>query len=77
MSSLLSIEHRHNFNKQRADTALPYDYGSIMHYGAYDFSSNGLKTIRTLRPARIGQRDGLSMTDWRHLQKVYCQRNKT
>ena len=48
-----------------------------MHYGEYDFSSNGRPTIRTRQAARIGQRVGLSTTDWRHLQRAYCQRNTT
>lgn len=69
------VEHRHNFNIHRTDTSLPYDYGSVMHYGAYDFSSNGLPTIRTRQPASIGQRYGLSAMDWRHLQRAYCSRD--
>ncbi|MFN7935792.1 MAG: M12 family metallopeptidase [Bryobacteraceae bacterium] len=42
-----------------------YDYGSIMHYSAYAFSSNGLPTIVTTNPAgaAIGQRNGLSAGD--------------
>jgi astacin len=41
-----------------------YDYGSIMHYGAYSFSKNGLPTIETM-PAGIpiGQRTALSDKD--------------
>ena len=69
---LVKIEMEHNFKIIRADTSLPYDYGSVMHYGAYDFSSNGRATITPHWPKRIGQREGLSIVDWRHLQKAYC-----
>ena len=65
-----------NFKKFRADISLPYDYGSVMHYGKYAFSSNGWPTITTRQSANIGQRKGLSMPDWRHIQKAYCQRDK-
>jgi astacin len=49
-----------------------YDYGSIMHYGAYAFSSNGLPTITTI-PAgiAIGQRDGLSPGDIAGVRLMY------
>ena len=63
----------HNFQKMNANQrGLPYDYGSIMHYGAYDFSSNGEPTITPLKRVKIGQRNGLSDIDWTHLQKAYC-----
>ena len=39
-----------------------YDYGSIMHYGSYAFSSGG-PTIVPLQSAIIGQRNGLSTLD--------------
>jgi hypothetical protein len=49
-----------------------YDYGSIMHYGAYGFSINGLPTIVTI-PAGIpiGQRDGLSSRDINGVLAMY------
>jgi len=55
----------HNFNQHinDGDDMGEYDYGSIMHYGAFDFSDNNLPTITTLEPAFIGQRNGLSPLD--------------
>lgn len=60
-----------NFNKQDYSLAdgTPYDYDSIMHYGAYSFSSNGQKTIES--PQAIGQRDGFSSSDLCGLNKMY------
>lgn len=53
-----------------------YDYGSIMHYGAFAFSSNGLPTISVKTPpaaagTSIGQRGGLSGGDVAALNAIY------
>ena len=64
-----------NFIMIKADTkGLPYDYGSIMHYGLNTFSSNGKPTMSVLFPTKeeVGQRNGLSKFDWQWLDKVYC-----
>eukprot|EP01063_Lacrimia_lanifica_P021007 TRINITY_DN2825_c0_g1_i5.p1 TRINITY_DN2825_c0_g1~~TRINITY_DN2825_c0_g1_i5.p1 ORF type:complete len:607 (+),score=137.00 TRINITY_DN2825_c0_g1_i5:67-1887(+) len=67
--------NKHNFNKRgRYGRSLgPYDYQSIMHYGAWDFTSNRQKTITA--PVRIGQRSGLSRGDVAAIQFMYqnCQ----
>lgn len=58
-------------NFQIAPLAAPagdYDFDSIMHYGQFDFSINGMRTITVLPPnesqqAQIGQRTHLSDGD--------------
>ena len=58
-----------NFRKGSALTVhslgVPYDYGSVMHYGEFFFTKDqGLRTIETLQSgASIGQRIGLSKLD--------------
>jgi len=50
----------------------PYDYGSVMHYGNYAFSDNGLPTITTIPPGiPIGQRNGLSPGDISTINAMY------
>lgn len=68
----------HNFDKYDStyitDFGYPYDYGSVMHYSGYAFSSNGELTIVTKDPAYqdvIGQRDGFSETDVGKLMAMY------
>ena len=58
-----------NFRKESALTVhslgVPYDYGSVMHYGEFFFTKDqGLRTIKPLQSgASIGQRIGLSKLD--------------
>ena len=66
----------HNFVQQLSNAIDQgsYDYGSIMHYGAYAFSNNGSPTITTINPAGafIGQRSGLSTGDISALNSLYA-----
>ncbi|CAF0978559.1 unnamed protein product [Rotaria sp. Silwood1] len=50
-----------------------YDYGSVMHYQANAFSSNGLPTIRATKnvSAVLGQRLGMSPIDILEVQRYY------
>ena len=53
-----------------------YDYDSVMHYGKYSFTKNGLQTIGAVGnlDKNIGQRDGVSASDILQLNKLYrCQ----
>lgn len=62
-------------NFQRLETNnlnVPYDYASLMHYGAKDFSKNGKDTITPLSPAQtIGQRIRMSDNDVLKINKLY------
>lgn len=49
----------------------PYDYQSIMHYGATAFTKNGKITILTKNGEQIGQRFGLSKGDIRRINNKY------
>ncbi|MGB7924385.1 MAG: Dot/Icm T4SS effector Zinc-dependent metalloprotease LegP [Pyrinomonadaceae bacterium] len=64
----------HNFNQHISDgdDIGGYDYGSIMHYGAFAFSKNNLPTIETIQAgANIGQRTALSATDIAAIHSIY------
>uniref|UniRef100_A0A3B3ZXB9 Metalloendopeptidase n=1 Tax=Periophthalmus magnuspinnatus TaxID=409849 RepID=A0A3B3ZXB9_9GOBI len=64
----------HNFKKRETDNlGAEYDYFSVMHYGATDFSANGKDTITPLVPsASIGQRFGMTETDILKINKLYA-----
>ncbi|KAL3089363.1 hypothetical protein niasHS_007085 [Heterodera schachtii] len=69
-----------NFQKKRKesidDYQVPYDLGSVMHYGAKMFSINGKHTILPLAGASyintIGQSYGPSLSDYNAINKHYC-----
>ena len=51
---------------------VPYDLSSLMHYGSFSFSRNGMPTIVTkdmVLSGRIGNREGLSHRD-KHLMNL-------
>ncbi|XP_073818804.1 high choriolytic enzyme 1-like [Musca autumnalis] len=53
---------------------VPYDYGSVMHYSANAFSTNGQPTIiamQSMGDAKMGQRDGFSQKDIEKLNRMY------
>jgi len=66
-----------NFNKytssQVTNFNVLYDYGSVLHYSEYGFSTDGSKTIVPLQStsADIGQRVGMSAGDISKLKSQY------
>lgn len=56
---------------------IPYDYGSVMHYGSTAFSTDGTsKTLLTRDPKfqyTIGQREMLSFLDIQIINEAYCK----
>ncbi|QRO02105.1 ricin-type beta-trefoil lectin domain protein [Archangium violaceum] len=74
----------HNFQTyvQRGNDGIEigsYDYGSIMHYGGYGFSINGLPTIERKDgggTSGLGQRDGLSHGDFYGAESILSTRTR-
>jgi len=71
-------ENAYNFDKVNPQIfnhrGMPYDFSSVMHYGAYGFSINGRMTIRTIDPSKqglLGQRNGVSEGDVELIKKMY------
>jgi len=67
----------HNFNQHISDgdDIGAYDYGSIMHYGAFAFAKD--PTIPTIEaPQPIGQRNGLSAGDIAAIRYLYYFRRQ-
>lgn len=64
-----------NFTKQCTGSSDygTYAEGSIMHYGAYAFSSNGQPTIVSRRglDSQMGQRSGMNSTDISTMETLY------
>jgi len=63
-----------NFNQHISDgdDIGAYDYSSIMHYGAYAFSKNGLPTIVAKQAGvTLGQRNGLTPGDVAAIHHIY------
>uniref|UniRef100_A0A0P4WNR1 Metalloendopeptidase n=1 Tax=Scylla olivacea TaxID=85551 RepID=A0A0P4WNR1_SCYOL len=69
--------HEANFKRIFNETlGLPYDAGSVMHYGPKGFCSDCSKPTITARPGvqgaeRMGQRINLSVTDVARLNRLY------
>jgi len=69
--------HEGNFNKYPTSyidmLGQPYDFDSVMHYGAYAFAIN--RSVKTITPrqrsASIGQRTHLSDIDIKEIQLLY------
>ena len=74
-------DQKHNFRKYSTGSinslGVPYDYGSIMHYGKRDFAKwPWQSTIKAKNGASIGQRKHLSPLDVKQLNLFYgCKKN--
>ncbi|TMS06167.1 Zinc metalloproteinase nas-14 [Larimichthys crocea] len=63
-----------NFEKFKTDNLnLPYDYGSIMHFGMYAYSQDGEPTIvpKNIKNIKLGQTSSLSHIDKLKINKLY------
>ncbi|XP_010766645.1 low choriolytic enzyme isoform X2 [Notothenia coriiceps] len=66
-----------NFEKFKTDSLdLPYDYGSIMHFGMFAYSQDGSPTIipknnQNSKDIKLGQASSLSRIDKMKINKLY------
>jgi len=62
-----------NFYKFVGTVESTYDYDSLMHYGAFDFSKNGLPVITLLNGdvRSFGQRSGITEFDAEDMRAIY------
>lgn len=76
----IELGKRNNFVKHETSSSFgfPYDYSSVMHYSDKAFSSNGERTIVPKdSTATIGQRNAMSETDVKKLNRKYCPNHIT
>ena len=73
------VQFRVMENNTNSDMGIKYDYGSIMHYAENEFAKNMTgKTIITKEDGVfIGQRRGMSETDSRSVNQLYCNCNES
>ncbi|KAM4597240.1 hatching enzyme 1.2-like [Fundulus diaphanus] len=67
-------KQRYNFEKQPTNNLrTPYDFGSVMHYNNYAFSSNGLPTIQAKSNPNLvfGNAREMSTNDIARVNKLY------
>lgn len=75
----IPVDKMINFEKNEKDETfgIKYDYGSVLHYSPTAFSMNGRNTIESKGGAatkdQMGQRAGLSTSDIKKLNKMYCK----
>ncbi|KAF8356888.1 hypothetical protein PRIPAC_91883 [Pristionchus pacificus] len=77
-TAAVASNNLNNFAKltdaQNNNFGVPYDYGSDMHYGAYDFSTNGQAVIVANDADYLntmGQRKKLTFNDYKMLNTLY------
>ena len=81
----IAAGEENNFDKISTDDEsgdlFAYNFGSIMHYGPFDFAADPSKPTITVRPGItlppgvvMGQRTGLSLGDINAINLLYCVR---
>jgi meprin A len=58
-------------NNLYLDLGTPYDYRSVMHYRPFDYSLNGLMTLRAKKGEILIFRSELSPIDVEEIRKLY------